>query len=252
MNRDAAKNILLLYRPDTVDVVDPQVIEALALAKRDAELAGWFRELGAREEILRAKFRQIQAPAGLKEQIISEQAAREKIVVWRRTAVFAAVAAAVVVLLTLAVFRLQPPINDNTLALYQNRMVGAALRVYTMDLATDNPAKIRDYLKQNHAPADYILPAPLEKVATTGCAITSWQGAKVSMICFRTGKALPPGEQSDLWLFVIDRTLVKNAPPAGPPRLAKVNQLITATWTQGDKLYLLGTEGDEQTIQQLL
>jgi hypothetical protein len=252
MNRDDAKNILLLYRPDTVDVIDPQVTEALALAKQDAELAVWFRELGTRQEILRAKFRQIQAPAGLKEQIISEQAAREKIVVWRRTTVFAAMAAAVVVLLTLAVFRLQPPLNDNTLALYQNRMVGAALRVYTMDLATDNPAKIRDYLKQNQAPADYILPAPLEKVATTGCAITSWQGAKVSMICFRTGKALPSGEQSDLWLFVIDRSLVKNAPPAGPPQLAKVNRLITATWIQGDKLYLLGTEGDEETIRQLL
>jgi hypothetical protein len=252
MNRDDVKNILLLYRPDAVDIVDPDVTEALALAKQDAELSDWFRELGTRQEILRAKFRQIQAPAGLKEQIISEQAAREKIVVWRRTTVFAAIAAAVVVLLTLAVFRLQPLLNDNTLALYQNRMVGAALRVYTMDLATDDPAKIRDYLKQNHAPADYILPAPLEKVATTGCAITSWQGAKVSMICFRTGKALPPGEQSDLWLFVIDRSLVKNAPPAGPPQLAKVNRLITATWTQGDKLYLLGTEGDEQTIRQLL
>jgi hypothetical protein len=252
MNRDDAKNILLLYRPDTVDILDPQVTEALALAKHDAELAGWFRELCTRQEILRAKFRQIQAPAGLKEQIISEQAAREKIVVWRRTTVFTAVAAAVVVLLTLAVFRLRPPLNDNTLAFYRNRMVGAALRVYTMDLATDNPAQIRDYLKQNHAPADYILPAPLEKVASTGCAITSWQGAKVSMICFRTGKVLPPGEQSDLWLFVIDRSLVKNAPPPGPPQLAKVNQLITATWTQGDKLYLLGTEGDEETIRQLL
>jgi len=252
MNRDDAKNILLLYRPDTVDVVDPQVTEALSLVKQDAELAAWLRELGARQEILRAKFRQIQAPAGLKEQIISEQAAREKIIVWRRVAALTAVAAAVVVLLTLAVFRFQSAGNDNTLALYQNRMVGAALRVYTMDLATDNPVQIREYLKQNHAPADYVLPAPLEKVATTGCAITSWQGAKVSMICFRTGKPLPPGEQSDLWLFVIDRDLVKNAPSAGPPQLAKVNQLITATWTQGDKLYLLGTEGDEQTIRKLL
>jgi len=144
MNRDDAKNILLLYRPDTVDVVDPQVTEALSLVKQDAELAAWLRELGARQEILRAKFRQIQAPAGLKEQIISEQAAREKIIVWRRAAALTAVAAAVVVLLTLAVFRFQSAGNDNTLALYQNRMVGAALRVYTMDLATDNPVQIRE------------------------------------------------------------------------------------------------------------
>lgn len=252
MNRDDAKTILLLYRPEAVDVVDPQVTEALALAKQDAELAGWFREYGTQQKILRGKFRQIQAPAGLKEQIISEQAAREKIVVWRRATALTALAAALVFLVTLAVFRFQPPVNDNTLALYRNRMVGTALRVYAMDLATDNPALIRNYLRQNHAPADFVLPKPLEKVATTGCAITSWQGAKVSMICFRTGKPLRPGEQSDLWLFVVDRSLVKNAPPPGPPQLAKVNQLITATWIQDDKLYVLGTEGDEQTIRELL
>ena len=43
----------------------------------------------------------------------------------------------------------------------------------------------------------------------TGCAIEGWQNAKVSMICFRTGKPLRPAEQSDLWLFVVDRASVK-------------------------------------------
>ena len=100
-------------------------------------------------------------------------------------------------------------------------MAGIALRGYAMDLTTNNPAQIRAYLAQNHAPADYVLPAPLEKTAMAGCAIESWQGAKVSMICFRTGKPLPPGEQSDLWLFVVDRASVKDAPPAGPRNLAR-------------------------------
>jgi hypothetical protein len=141
---------------------------------------------------------------------------------------------------------------DDTFAIYRSRMVSAALRGYAMDLTANNPAQIRAYLAQNHAPADYVLPVPLEKIAVTGCAIESWQDVKVSMICFYTGKPLPPGEQSDLWLFVIDRASVKNAPPAGPPQLARVNDLITAVWAQGTKLYLLGTEGDEQTIRRLL
>ena len=252
MNRDDAKNILLLYRPGTVDAVDPQVTEALALAKQDAELGDWLHEHRLRQEILRSKFRQIQAPAGLKEQIISEQAASDKIVVLRRNTLLMAVAAAIVVLLALATLWVRPVGSDNSLALYRNRMAADALRAYKMDLVTDNPGQIQSYFKQNHAPTDYVLPASLKQVALAGCAIQSWQGAKVSMICFRTGKPLPPGEQSDLWLFVIDRSLVKNAPPAGPPQLARVSQLITATWTQGDKLYLLGTEGDEQTLRQLL
>ena len=252
MNRDDAKNILLLYRSGTADAADPLMTEALALVKQDTELARWFGEHCARQEILRAKFRQIPVPAGLKEQIISERKAQEKIIVWRRNIVLTAVAAVIVVSLMLATFWFQPPASDNALAIYQSRMVGAARRGYAMDLATHDPAQIRAYLEQNHAPADYVLPAPLEKVAMTGCAIQSWQGVKVSMICFRTGKPLPPGQAGDLWLFVIERSLVKNAPAAGPPQLARVNQLITATWSQGDKLYLLGTAGDEQTIRQLL
>ncbi|MGA9779642.1 MAG: hypothetical protein ACLPRE_06685 [Limisphaerales bacterium] len=252
MNRDDAKNILLLYRPGTADAADPQTAEALALVKQDQELARWFGEHCARQEVLRTKFRQIPVPAGLKEQIISEQAAQDKIIVWRRNIVLTAMAAVVVVSLILATFWLRPAGNDNTLAIYQNRMVAVALRGYAMDLATNDPAQIRAFLKQNHAPADYVLPVPLGKVAMTGCAIESWQGVKVSMICFRTGKPLPPGEPGDLWLFVVDRASVENAPAARPPQLAKVNQLITAIWSQGDKLYLLGTAGDEQTIRRLL
>lgn len=252
MNRDDARNILLLYRPDSVDAVDSQVTEALALAKQDAELEAWLRDYCSRQEVLRAKFRQIQVPAGLKEQIISEQAAHERFVAWRRNTLLVAVAASIVVLLTLAAFWSRPPANDDALAIYQSRMVGAALRGYSMDLPTNNGDQIRAFLKQNQAPADYVLPAPLGKLALTGCAIQSWQGTKVSMICFRTGKPLPAGQLADVWLFVVDRASVKNAPPDGPAQLARVNQLITAAWSQGDKLYLLGMAGDEQTIRQLL
>jgi len=252
MNRDDIKTVLLLYRPGGPDVADPQITEALALAQRDVELARWFGEHCARQEVLRAKFRQIPVPAGLKEQIISEQAAQEKAILWQRKIMLTAVVATVMTLLVLATLWLRPQGSDNTLAIYRNRMVGAALRGYAMDLATDNPEQIRAYLKQGHAPADYVLPAPLAKIAVTGCAIQSWQGVKVSMICFRTGKPLAPGEPGDLWLFIVDRASLKNAPPAGPPLLANVNQLITAVWAQGDKLYLLGTAGDEQTIRRLL
>ena len=251
MNRDEAKTILLLYRPGTADADDPQIAGALGLAKQDPELTRWLAEHCARQEALRAGFRQITAPAGLKEQIISEQAAQGKIISWRPNAVLA-VAAVVVALVVLAPFWFQHRGNKETFAIYRSRMAGVALRGYTMDLATNNPAQVRAYLAQNHAPADYVLPMPLEKTAVTGCAIEGWQGAKVSMICFRTGKPLPPGQQSDLWLFVIDRSTVKNAPPMGSRQFVQVNKLMTVTWTEGDKLYVLGTAGDEQTLRQYL
>ncbi len=72
MNRDEAKSILLLFRSDA-DVADPQIAVALSFMKSDPDLREWFEEHCARQFALRAKFRQITPPPGLKEQIISER-----------------------------------------------------------------------------------------------------------------------------------------------------------------------------------
>ena len=251
MNRDEAKNILLLYRHGTTDVDGPETVEALALAKREPELARWLEEHCARQFVLRDRFRQIPIPAGLKEQIISEQAAERRRVFWRKTSV--SVALAVLVLLVVLVpFWSSHNGHDDTLAIYQNRMASIALRGYAMDLATNNAEEIRAFLSQNHAPADFVLPAALKQVALTGCAVEGWQNVKVSMICFRTGKPSSVGESSDLWLFVVDRASVRDVPARTTPLFSKANRLTTAIWTDGDKLYLLGTEGDEQTIKHYL
>jgi len=270
MNRDEAKNILLLYR-NPADAEDSQIAEALALAKNDANLAQWFEKLCAQQNVLREKFRQIAAPVGLKEQIeaaVKQKLAQPassirfqewllsalrydigKIILSRRGFAFAT---ATVALIALVAFWFRPQKSDDTFAIYQNQMAGVALRGYAMDFMASNPVEIRSYLAKNGAPSDYNFPAALEKIPVTGCAIESWQGKKVSMICFRTGKPLPPGQQSDLWLFVVDHTSVKGAPVTSMPQFTKVNRLITSVWTHGDKLYLLGAEGDEQTIRKFL
>ena len=257
MNRDEAKHILLLYRPGTADASDPQIIEALALAQQDAELGRWFAEHCARQEILRAKFREIPVPAGLKEQIVSEHAALARSATQRRNVLVGVLAVAAIVVALLVVSRTLIPRGAgtkdyNTLANYQGQMIAIASSAYTMDYATNDLTQIRAYLAKNHAPADYTLPTSLEKTAATGCAIESWGNANVSMICFRTGKPLPPKLPGDLWLFVVDRAAVKGAPTSTSPRFTQINRIITATWTRGDKLYLLGTEGDEQTIRKYL
>ena len=251
MNRDEAKYILLRYRPGTADEADSQVAEALALAKQDAELAGWLESSLVQQKVLREKFRQISVPAGLKEQIISEQHAKERRWFYRRPVLFTGMAAVVTLLIVLAVwFPFRPP--ENTLAIYQNQMAGLALRGYSMDLATNDVVPIRKYFTQNSAPADFALPASLQNAEVTGCAVQSWQGAKVSMVCFRTGKPLPPGAAGDLWLFVVDQTTVAGAPLDDLPRFARVNQLSTAVWAKGGKLYLLGTTGDQAELQKYL
>ena len=247
MNRDEAKSILLLYRHGTADADAPQIAEALALAERDPELKEWLVVHCARQFVVREKFRQIAAPAGLKEQIISEQAAQEN---WNRPQkkfALAAVAAGLL-LLTFGAFWFSQRTRDDTLAIYQNQMAGVALRGYAMDVVTNDPAAIRAYLAQNHAPAEFVIPASLKQATLTGCAVQGWQGVRVSMICFRTRQAAPD-VATDLWLFVVDRASVKDSSAGTVAQFSQVNRLMTATWIQGDKLYFLGTTGDPQTIQ---
>jgi hypothetical protein len=252
VNRDDIRQILLLYRPGSADAEDPQIAAALAVAKQDAELARWLEEHCARQSALSAKFRQLEPPAGLREQIISEHAASRRRNSARHKIEFALAGLALLLFGLLAAFWLPHRAPEDTLAIYQSQMARIALGPYAMDLMTNDPVPIRAYLAQNHAPSDFVPPARLQQTALAGCAVESWQGARVSLVCFRTGKPLAPGAASDLWLFVVDRTTVRNAPERAAPQLAKVNRLITASWTQGDKLYFLGTRGEEPDIKQYL
>ncbi|HUD48954.1 MAG TPA: hypothetical protein VMR33_19130 [Candidatus Baltobacteraceae bacterium] len=252
MTREQARKTLLLYRPGTADAADPDIAEALALAGQDPELARWLEQHCAQQGILRAKIRQIPVPAGLKEQIISERRIFTQRRFLRRTLTLIAASVAVILAGWWGAVLWQLPPNDDTFSNYRQRMISGALRGYSMDFESSNAKQIRAYLAQQKTAEDYVLPAGLQKATATGCAIKTWQGARVAMLCFRTGRPLPSGGNSDLWLFVVDRTSVKGAPAGGSPQFAQVNKLMTATWTQGDKLYLLGTAGDETTIRALL
>jgi len=246
-----AKTHLLRYRPGTTDAADPLVNEALALAKISPELACWLEAQSAGLTVLRGRFRQIAPPAGLKEQILSEFAASQRAMARRR---LLGVTLAVICVLVATLANLWPPrrATENPLVLYQNRMVRIAMGGYAMDLLTNDPGSIRAYLAQHQAPADFTLPVPLQHTALMGCAVRDWRGARVSLICFRTGKPLPPGVASDLWLFVVDRASVGNAPNPNAPQFARVSRLITATWTEGNNLYLLGVQGPESDLRQYL
>jgi len=143
-------------------------------------------------------------------------------------------------------------VAENSLAIFQDRMVRVALSPYSMDLVTNSPAPIRTYLAQNHAPSDFILPEPLQHLTLTGCAVEGWQNGHAAMICFHTGRPLTQGASSDLWLFVVDRDTVADAPKNSVAKIAKVNRLMTATWEHNGKVYFLGVAGNEQTVRQYL
>jgi len=97
-------------------------------------------------------------------------------------------------------------------------------------------------------PVFYVLPARFDKVSYTGCAVLPWQGKPVSMVCFNSGKTSAT-KHPDLFLFVINRADVPRAPKSAKPQFAKLGALTVASWTKGDKTYLLAGAEDEASLR---
>lgn len=226
-----AKQILLFHRPWLGEIPDAETSQALALAKSDAALGQWWDDHLACQQVLRAKLRELPTPARLKESILAER----KVIrpaFWQRPPVWLATAAACALLIGIAALMLQPPRTPDRFADFRSRMVRSALRQYSMDIVTNDMQQVRQFMAVRGAPADYALPSGLGRLSLTGGAALKWRSNPVAMVCFDRG------DKEMLYLFVMDRTMVKDAPP-GTPQVQKVNRLVTVSWSEGDRTYVL-------------
>lgn len=242
MNSVEAKQILMRYRPGSSDASDEQVAEALALSRTDADLALWLGEHSRFQSAMRARFREIPVPTDLKEKIL----AQPKIVrvSWFNSN-FSRMAAAVVLFaglcFSLFYFSQRARVPDS-FADYKSRMVRSALREYHMDVVTGDLTQVRDWMKSHGAPADFAVPKRLSGLQLTGGGVLRWRNHPVSMVCYNRG------DNEMLFLFVMDRSAVKDAPSA-TPELAKVSKLISAGWSDDTKTYLLAGPEEADFLQ---
>jgi hypothetical protein len=243
MTPSQAKEILLLYRPGTADAEDPQIIAAVELARRDPEVAHWFERHCAFQNAMRAKLRQIEVPAHFKAALLAQQNIIRPPIWWQRP-VWLSVAAAVVLILGLAAFWLKSA-NPDRFANFQARMVSTALREYRMDLVTNDMRQLRQFIAAKGAPSGYQLTKGLEKLQLTGGGCLQWRSHPVAMVCFNRG------DDQMLFLFVMKRSALKD-PPAETPQVAKVTELQTVSWTQGEYTYVLAGPEEPQFLGKYL
>ncbi|SPE55471.1 conserved hypothetical protein [Verrucomicrobia bacterium] len=252
MNNREVKEILLLYRPGISGEEDQETAQALELTKRDAELASWFEEHCALQDALRANFRQIAVPQGLWEQIISERKAHTQLRFPRR-ALLVAAAVVLLALISVGAYSLLRPRPGNTFVNFSNRMAGSVARGQypQMDKETNDLGAIQQFLASK-GQSGYQLPKGLEKATPTGCKILEWRSNSVAMLCFNSGTNAKPDEP-DLFLFVVARSAIRQAPSTHLPKIEPRNRrFTTASWTSGDKAYLLGGLGDERFLRKFL
>jgi hypothetical protein len=237
MNREQAKEILLLYRPGQDRPDDPELKTALALVGQDPELGHWFEEHRRFQEAVRASFRAITPPPDFRETLLGARkvvqlpSARSRAGWWAAAVV--AAAALFMVLGVLGRFWPKPGLPDK-FDDYRAMMISRAILQYGMEFKTNNMSQLRQLIASKGAPADYALSPALEKLPLTGGGTLQWRSNPVAMVCFDRGT------NDMIFLFVMNTSAVKD-PPSATPWVAKVNSMVTASWTNGNKTYLMAS-----------
>ena len=239
MNSEQAKQILELHRPGLDAGDDPEVAAALELARRDPILREWYEQSRAVHAALRDKFMQIPVPAELRAAILAQRKIVEP--AWWHPSAWLAAAALFALLLGVALVWVKPAQSER-FAGFRSRMVRTALRQYRMDIMTNDLSQVRQFLARRGAPSDYVLPNELQKLSLTGGGCLHWRDNPVSMVCFDRG------DKQMLFLFVINRAALHDAPSASP-QVIKVSKLQTESWSEGDKTYVLARPEDSAVLR---
>ena len=81
------------------------------------------------------------------------------------------------------------------------------------------------------------------------CDVLDWHGKKVTLVCYVVAH---DGDRKEMHLLVINRSDLPGAPLSETPQFVQVGHHATATWTQGDKTYVLASGGDKEYLQRYL
>jgi hypothetical protein len=230
MTRDEARQILEAARANGRDDADPQVAEALRMAAQDPELTAQLERQRALDITMTAGINSIPVPTDLRESIL----AGRKIVrlhFWQDWRTATAAAAALAALLAGAIYF----INQSTsgFASFRRQLVVETWAGDPhLDIETDDLSKLRGWLTNAGAAADFALPPALAGARLHGARLFEYDDRKISLICLSEGSR-------HLHLYVLDRPPFSDLPPLGAPEFEKCGAWKTASWQQGNKTYVL-------------
>jgi hypothetical protein len=224
--------------------------EALDQVKRDPELAAWFQEHCAVYQAIRAKLKSVPVPPNLKRDIVVASAGHARtarnIIHLPASAKVLLAAAAVVAVAAVAWFQFNSRPAENTFFRFADRMARSVQRngAPYMQMYDTNQTDVLAYFKSKDRPVDFNLSDALKQLPAEGGSAITWNNHPVEMLCLK-------GTAGNLWVFVMDKKVVPDA-PGSKTQFRKIGNLMTASWSNGDKVYLLAGAGTDEDLKKYL
>jgi hypothetical protein len=246
-NREA-RFVLNAYRPGGQDASDRRFAEPLEQARRDPVLQRWFSESIAFDRAMTEKLRAIEVPPDLRENILAGARVSRP---FRRSKSFIkwAIAAALISMAILGSL-IWHETRPRHLAGWQNEALGVISSLVrqesSFDAQSHDARELLAWLRANHAPAAERLPSNLETLESLGCKTFSCAGKPVSVICFMR----PDGGL--IHLITMSTSADSARELKRQPRVVHQNHWATATWREGEVVYMLALEGSRDQLRSYL
>lgn len=244
MNAAEARLILQSFQPGIGDETDPQFAEALRAAAHDPELARWWAEEQAFDRAMAAQLAALPEPFGLKTRILAQQAAPARRLSTRW--IFGLSSAfAVLLLIALGTGFFRPAPATNLTGDYAREMTSFIRLMPRLDMESNDLGEIKTWLVKNDL-QPLSVPDRLAALRPLGCRVLSFRGQNVTLVCFtREGNRLAH-------LFVVDRAALPQVKPGSKPIFANDHGWMTATWAEGDRVYMITMQGGRAALEQYL
>ncbi len=245
MTPEEAKFILEARRPDGSDDADPQMAEALAVAKNHPQISRWLGEQSEFDMVIAGKLSGVSAPPRLRERIVAGQCVGRgrSWVAFRR---LLPLAAAIALLLSIGAVWLRAP-GGNTFAAF-----GADAEKFInekwdhrFDLPESDFGRIGEWVAKQDGAAPADVPPGVAGSKMYGCKLYEWNGHKATLVCFSAA------DGGTIHLVVTRREGVSN-PPGTSPIHFRHGDFNMAAWSRGDTVYVALTSSPRAELEKVL
>ena len=268
MTRDEAKSLLQACTQDEAATSSPEVVEALAMAANDAELAEWFRREKEFDEAFSSSLDELEPPADLRDQLLdiaskttdedqSVDEEKDKVVLFptfrnlasrqflRNLGSFAA-ALAVVAFVSVILFEpREATANAKMPEFYQT--VRDEIRAHQApDYMHDKPQELLQFLRDRNAPTPATLPKSVDAMKRTGASILQGRDNVIGVLF------LEDLNGDKFRLFIVDMEVPDSVAPTLPKmKIKEFAEVSALTWKKDGKVHALVTHGSPSTLEAL-